>query len=69
MWKLWHKLFGWDYVLIETFGDQKRARIRKTPTGREYVHPWGGLPDMLFLDSPKQFWTITHLTRDTSNNN
>lgn len=69
MWKLWHKLFGWDYVLVEAFGDQKRVRILRTPTGREYAHLWSTLTDMLFLDSPKRFYTITHLTRDNRNDN
>lgn len=37
MWKLWHKLFGWDYVLYEFAGEYHIRRIKKAPNGLEYV--------------------------------
>jgi hypothetical protein len=38
MWKLWHYIFGWHYVAVETcLGSTKIRRIRKTPNGRKYV--------------------------------
>jgi hypothetical protein len=41
MWKLWNKLFGWDYVLFQ-FGNQPYIRrIVKTPKGVEYVKIYG----------------------------
>lgn len=68
MWRLCHKLFGWDYVFIEGHLVSNIRRIKIAPNGREYVTPWASLKDPVFLDR-SHGWTITHLTRDTSNNN
>lgn len=42
MWRLWHKLFGWEYALIRwAFCDQKIVRLRKTPNGEHYYRIYG----------------------------
>lgn len=63
MWKLWHRLFGWDYVLVCAFGTWNRRKIKKLPNGREYVRPWTHLKDTTFLDSPEACYPVIHLTR------
>lgn len=38
MWRLWHKLFGWDYVTHNDYwGHAKFDRIHTTPNGIEYI--------------------------------
>lgn len=63
MWKLWHRLFGWDYVHARSPGGVVNTilRIQITPNGRRYVKPWPALPDIIILDEPSS-WKITHLT-------
>ncbi len=44
-WRLWHRLFGWDYAQVNGYsrtepGNVERIhilRVRKTPDGRRYV--------------------------------
>lgn len=55
MWRLFHKLFGWDYVRVEFGFDYHIRRIKKTPNGVEYVNLYG----MKFL-SERHY---QHLTR------
>lgn len=56
MWKLCHKLFGWHYVLVDSYWV---CRVRVTPLGRTYVVDDG---EHIFLDSPGEH-KITELTR------
>lgn len=37
MWKIWHKLFGWDYIVFSFGLADTVRRIRVTPNGKEYV--------------------------------
>ena len=36
MWKLWNKLFGWDYVWYANFTFEA-SRVRVLPTGEPYI--------------------------------
>ena len=36
MWKLWHRLFGWDYVQVDMAGLVVK-RLRWTPNGNPYI--------------------------------
>lgn len=36
MWKLWHWLFGWDYVQWSNCADQGVARVHRAYDGRVY---------------------------------
>lgn len=36
MWKLWNKLFGWDYVAWENSADQGVARVYQDGAGIAY---------------------------------
>lgn len=37
MWKILHKLFGWDYVLIRWNGEHKVRRVRTLKNCDRYV--------------------------------
>jgi len=38
MWRLWNKLFGWEYVVIPwAFSDTKVVRVRYTQDGVPYL--------------------------------
>lgn len=64
MWKLWHKLFGWDYVLLTGWMYERTRRIQRTPNGMEYAEPWGcGVGERVFLNDNRTDWRVTHLTR------
>ena len=36
IYKLLHKLFGWDYIQWQNFADQGIARVHQTPAGEVY---------------------------------
>lgn len=38
MWKLWNKLFGWDYIYWENFADQGVAKVRKGHNGEVWYY-------------------------------
>lgn len=56
MYKLFHKLFGWDYVLIKYGFDWYQRRVRFDAYGEPYVIVYG---DMCALASNR----IVYLTR------
>ena len=58
MWHLWHKLFGWDYVMIEWACGYKICRVRKYPNGMEYVSIYGTYE--VFSKTRRE---VIHLTR------
>jgi hypothetical protein len=37
MWRLFHKLFGWDYLWVEYGNGVSVARLRRLYNGRKYV--------------------------------
>lgn len=39
MWKLWNKLFGWDYIYWRNFADHGVARVYRSPNDNVYY--WG----------------------------
>ncbi len=48
MWRLWHKLFGWDYALIPFAGNYEIVRVQKAPFGR-----FGKICGWIYLDNNK----------------
>lgn len=56
-WKLFHKLFGWDYVLYSPEGSRIVLRVKKCPMGRPYVVRHG---DILFLRTDGTFKNSSH---------
>lgn len=58
MWKLWHFLFGWDYVMFPMGFSLPIRRIRRTPNGKEYVLWYGNI---YFVGDKSRGWV--HLTR------
>ncbi len=51
MWKLWHRLFGWDYVVTEVYCQGRHiedviVRVQKTADGHEFVQ-YGGFIEPL----------------------
>lgn len=47
MWRIWNKLFGWQYALVEYGFDTYVSRVYSLPDGREYVLIYNQL---IFLD-------------------
>jgi hypothetical protein len=42
MWKLWHRMFGWDYVRMTIGNETYIGRVRADPeTGRRIIRLWG----------------------------
>lgn len=66
MWRLWNKLFGWHYALIERhYGGHfpKHSwvrRVRVTKAGERYVQKHS--EDFVFLDRLEDGYTVTPLT-------
>jgi hypothetical protein len=61
MYKIWHKLFGWDYVSVYYIGANRVVRrIRLAPNGKEYIMLYS---DMDFLGSIT-LRGVVHLTRE-----
>ena len=71
MWRIFHKLFGWHYVYMESSAGILKMvrRVRISPAGERYVHDYAG-DGFLFIDRPglgaTRFydinWIITPLT-------
>lgn len=61
MWRLFHKLFGWQYVHMENSADEIIRRVKKTPAGGRYVKYYGA--NYIWLDKPNSHtWVVTNLT-------
>lgn len=56
MWKLWHRLFGWDYVAHRYGYDNEVSRLRVAPNGTYYVKTCGNL---VFIEQLRE---LRHLT-------
>ena len=41
MWKLWHKLFGWDYIQWSIADSHQVSRIKRAPNGLAYFKKYG----------------------------
>lgn len=61
MWRIWHKLFGWDYVIIEMMSRGIVRRIRYDGDGRSYVLI-AGAPVHLAANECEGGYAITALT-------
>jgi hypothetical protein len=48
MWRLFHRLFGWDYIRISFIYGNVIRRIQYTPNGKAYVSLYG---EMELLES------------------
>lgn len=57
MWRLWHKLFGWDYIQWK-LGPNGISRIRVAPSGLVYFMRLG---EIINLAEPG-YHKITYLT-------
>ena len=60
MYKIWHKLFGWDYVLFRWGGTSEIKRIIITPNGTEYIKIYSKLE----LITSVYLQGLVHLTRE-----
>jgi hypothetical protein len=59
MWRLWHKLFGWDYIQWKLgLGTHSVRRIRVAPNGFVYFMCLG---EIISLAEPG-YYKITYLT-------
>ena len=62
-WRIWHRLFGWDYVLLSwEFGGSTQVwvvRRVRTVGNREYVRPTPY--EWVWLESPG-LWKVERLT-------
>lgn len=73
MWRLWHKLFGWDYVYWEFLSMSGVSRVRLAPNGLAYVRILGviiritdpSLDDIFFLTcSPEKYLDQSTINKD-----
>lgn len=64
MWKLWHKLFGWEYVRVLYFGVSIPCRVKYTPLGDPYIN-WDRTKRIIFLtDVISGGGEVTELTNE-----
>ena len=62
MWRIWHRLFGWQYVHMVTYPMgcvHAIRRVRWTAAGERYVK-WHD--ELVFIDRPHTGWNFTPLT-------
>lgn len=64
MYKLWHKLFGWDYIHWENSADSGIARVHKNDDG--VVWYWRYKSTRCIAVIPKVFYGIVWLTCSAS---
>lgn len=78
MWRLWHKLFGWDYVYWELISMSGVSRVRLAPNGVAYFRILGliicvtdpSLDDILFLTcSPEKYLNQPTVNEDSRGEN
>lgn len=61
MWKLWNKLFGWDYVVWSNTADQGIARVHVDGLGRAYCWRYSGVAICDVIQKPKDvIWLTCH---------
>ena len=61
MWKLYHKLFGWDYVQWRNFADQGVARVYLDGTGNAYYWRYSHTRLLDVIARPEQVvWLTCH---------
>lgn len=60
IWRLKHRLFGWDYVHLKNTATEIVRRVRRTASGERYVVYFAH--DYVFIDRPLCGWTVTELT-------
>lgn len=60
MWRLWNKIFGWNFVHAEASIVSMIRKIRYTNNGRAYIKWFGS--EYIWLDSNSK-WKITPLTK------
>lgn len=59
MWKLWHLLFGWDYIAWSNFADQGVARVSRDFEGRVYYWRYKSVHLADPIKSPEQVFWLT----------
>ena len=78
MWRLWHKLFGWDYVYWELISMSGISRVRVAPSGLVYLKVFGliirvaesSFDDILFLTcSPEKYLNQPTINKDNRGKN
>jgi len=65
MWRLFHKLFGWEYVLIENSAAQYVRRVWTNPLGQPMVSAYDS--QIWELKPPYHGWNVTPLTKNVAN--
>ncbi|PCI53444.1 MAG: hypothetical protein COB36_12315 [Alphaproteobacteria bacterium] len=74
MWKLWHKLFGWDFIQLKYGWGTKIRRVRYMPSAYPYVVVCGSIipikPNGVIEDYPYEYTPLTwrvEVTRQRGN--
>jgi len=62
MWRLWHRLFGWDYVLYTFVSSCHIRRVRKFPNGVEYVMVFSSTGCIRLLSELEGYNKLTRIT-------
>lgn len=63
MWRLWNKLFGWDYVYDWFIDEWVVSRIRKSAHGY-YYKPVIYMSNLIFLENKRDSKKLKFLTCD-----
>lgn len=58
MWRLWHKLFGWDYVVYAGSFHTRVCQLYKDGMGRVWIYRHTN-SDPLTIDDPKRVMWLT----------
>lgn len=59
MWKLYHRLFGWDYIAWVNMSDQGVGRVRVSPDGRVFYWRYRSTDVWDVVRAPKDVLWLT----------
>lgn len=59
MWKLWHWLFGWDYIHWDTGHHQGIARLWHDQTGRVVYWQYQSISSLRIIEHPAEVTWLT----------
>lgn len=59
MWKIWNRLFGWDYIAWKNSADQGISRVYKNFAGNGYYFRYKSMQLVDTIDYPNQVIWLT----------
>ena len=61
LWRLFNKLFGWEYIHMDNGTTQEMRKVKTTLNGEKYVIYFSH--HYVWLNNPEG-WVITYLTKE-----